>query len=167
MTRFRCLQSVPLSVLALFGVLALPSPARAQYMGHNFHGDFGVNSGSQAGPGFYLALPFGQWNMDQIKDADGNQLLPSLFQGLDVRAIPPTVVVVTKKKLLGANYGFMVAIPFSTIRPERATLQEDQPGLGIARHVCRAAATRLAHEAGRLRRRLRVLRSHRRIRSGG
>ena len=76
MTRFRLLKSVTLSAVALLGVLAVPTPVRAQYMGHNFHGDFGVNSGSQPGPGFYFAIPFGQWNMDQIKDADGNQLLP-------------------------------------------------------------------------------------------
>src|SRR5687768_9559215 len=131
MTRFRFLQSVTLSVATVLGVLSLPGPAHAQYMGHNFHGDFGVNSGSQPGPGFYFAIPFGQWNMDQIKDADGNQFLPALFQGLDVRVFPPTVVVVTQKKVLGGNYGFMVAVPFSTVRPERATLQEDQPGWGF------------------------------------
>ena len=165
MTRFRCLQLVPLSVLALLGVLALPSPARAQYMGHNFHGDFGVNSGSQPGPGFYFALPFGQWNMDQIKDADGNKFLPSLFQGLDVRAIPPTAVVVTKKSCSAPTTGSWWRCRSRPSGPS-APLAGGPAWLGIARPVRRAAATRLAHEAGRLRRRLRILCSHRRIRGG-
>ena len=67
----------------------LAPPAFAQYMGNNFHGDFGVNSGSQAGPGFYVAIPFAQWNVDDIKDADGNTVLrrpvPGLRRAGDVR----------------------------------------------------------------------------------
>ena len=131
MSRFRYQQSVTLSILAFLGVLALPSPARAQYLGHNFHGDFGVNSGTLPGPGFYFVIPFGQWNMDQVRDADGNQVLPRLFQGLDLRLVPSTAIVVTPKKLLGANYGFTVTVPFSTVRPERATLQEGESGWGL------------------------------------
>ena len=52
------------------------------------------------------------------------------------------MIVVTSKKFLGANYGFMVALPFSTIRPERAALEPRRTGLGLQRHVCRAAASR-------------------------
>ena len=44
---------VTLSLVAL----ALPhSPARAQLMGHNFHGDFGLQSATQPPPGFWLAV---------------------------------------------------------------------------------------------------------------
>ena len=128
MRRFRfLLQSVAIGLSAL----VVPSPAFAQYMGSNLRGDFGVNSGSQAGPGLYFVVPFVQWNVDEIKNADGNRLLAPQFQGFDVRAIPATVVAVTPKKILGANYGFMVALPFSTIRPERAGTQIDEPGWGL------------------------------------
>lgn len=125
------LRSVVTCVVALIGSLVMPSPASAQFMGSNFHGDFGVNSGTQAGPGFYVAFPFAQWNADDVKDADGNARLDGQFQGFDLRAIPPTVIAVTPKKLLGANYGFMVVVPFSTIWPERSGLQIDDPDWGF------------------------------------
>jgi len=44
------LQSLLLSVLTCVGSLAVPQPVSAQYFGNNFHGDFGVNSGTQSGP---------------------------------------------------------------------------------------------------------------------
>ena len=100
-------------------------------LGNNFHGDFGVNSGTQAGPGFYVAIPFAQWNADHIKDADGNTLAASRFQGFDVRALFPTMIGVTPRKVLGANYGFMAALPFSTIRPERTIPESFEPDWGL------------------------------------
>jgi len=100
-------------------------------MGSNFHGDFGVNSGSQPAPGLYVGIPFAQWNADSIKDADGNPVRGAQFQGFDVRALFPTVIFITPKKLLGANYGIIVAPPFSTIRPERASLQVDDSDWGF------------------------------------
>jgi hypothetical protein len=132
MSRVRSLLSSATLVSAAFiGSLVFASPAFAQYMGSNFHGDFGVNSGSQAGPGLYFGLPFAQWNVDRIKDADGNTVLDPQFQGFDVRAVFPTMIVVTSKKMFGANYGFMVAPPFSTIRPERAALESVEPDWGF------------------------------------
>jgi hypothetical protein len=125
------LPSAVLGAAALVGSLVLSPPAFAQYLPSNFHGDFGVNSGSQPGPGFYVAIPFAQWNADHVKDADGHTVLGSSFQGLDIRAVFPTVIVVTSKKLLGANYGFIVAPPFSTIRPERAALEPVEPSWGF------------------------------------
>ena len=126
------LRSAALGAALLAGSLVLAPPALAQYLGSNFHGDFGVNSGSQAAPGLYFALPFAQWNVDHVKDVDGNTILGGQFQGFDVRAVFPTVIVVTSRKLLGANYGFMVAPPFSTIRPERATLEPVESDWGFS-----------------------------------
>ena len=131
MKRSSILQSLLLGVLTCVGPLAVPQPASAQYLGNNFHGDFGVNSGTQSGPGFYVAIPFAQWNADHIKDADGNTLAASRFQGFDVRALFPTIIGVTPKKVLGANYGFMVALPFSTVRPERTIPESFEPDWGL------------------------------------
>jgi hypothetical protein len=132
MSSFRSLlQSSALGTVVLVGSLILAPPASAQYMGANFHGDFGVNSGTQPGPGLYVAIPFAQWNVDKVKDADGNTFTGDSFQGFDVRALFPTIIVVTPKKLLGANYGFIVAPPFSTIRPERARLEAVEPDWGF------------------------------------
>jgi hypothetical protein len=43
----------------------------------------------------------------------------------------PTLQVVTPTKLLGANYGFLVAPPFSTVRPERASLEPFEPAWAL------------------------------------
>jgi hypothetical protein len=132
MNRSRLLsRSAALGALALVGSLVVASPASAQYLPNNFHGDFGVNSGTQPGPGFYLGIPFAQWNVDHVKDADGDTFLTP-FQGFDVRAFFPTIVAVTPRKVLGANYGIMVAFPSSTIRPERASLEVVEPNWGFS-----------------------------------
>jgi hypothetical protein len=111
--------SLVTGALVLFASLAAPAPAWAQYQGHNFKGDFGVNAGTQPMPGIYVLVPYGQWNADDIKDGDGNAFPSTRFGGFDLRVIPITVVGVTPTKVFGANYGFMVAVPFSTIKPER------------------------------------------------
>ena len=82
MKRSSILQSLLFGVLTCVGPLAVPQLAFAQYLGNNFHGDFGVNSGTQSGPGFYVAIPFAQWNADHIKDADGNTLAGSRVPGV-------------------------------------------------------------------------------------
>ncbi len=125
------LPSAAVGAAILVAFLVLARPAFGQYMGSNFHGDFGVNSGSQPGPGLYVAIPFAQWNVDQIKNAGGNTVVGASFEGFDVRAVFPTMIVVTSKKFLGANYAFIVAPPFSTIRPERAALEPFEPGWGF------------------------------------
>ena len=48
------------------------SPAVAQLSGHNFGGDFGLQSGSQPGPGVYLLTPFARYDTDTITDRSGN-----------------------------------------------------------------------------------------------
>ena len=44
------LQTVVVTALEIAASLVAPSPAFGQYQGHNFHGDFGVNSGTQPPP---------------------------------------------------------------------------------------------------------------------
>ena len=90
MVRGRAWRSLAVGVMAFMVGLTAPQLAEAQYLGHNFHGDFGVNSGSQAGPGFYFAVPFAQWNADNINDADGNAFAASRFQGVDIRVVRAT-----------------------------------------------------------------------------
>jgi hypothetical protein len=121
-------QFLAFGLMASVGLLIPPQPAFAQYMGNNFHGDFGVNSGTQPGPGVYVTVPFLQWNADAIKDSSGNPFATNVFQGFDLRVVPPTIIVVTPKKLFGAYYGVMAAVPVSTVRPERVTEDVDDAG---------------------------------------
>jgi hypothetical protein len=120
------------SALLFAAALAAPPSAFAQYQGNNFKGDFGVNSGSQPAPGIYVMVPYGQWNADHIKDADGNPFAEGRFRGFDLRVMPSTVIGVTTKKLFGANYGFMAALPFATVKPERVQEDVDQTDWGFA-----------------------------------
>ena len=123
--------SAAIAFLILLASLLAPHTASAQYQGHNLKGDFGVNSATQPGPGVYVLLPYAQWNADAIKDADGNPFLASQFRGFDLRVVPVTTVVVTKKKILGAYYGAMAAIPFSTVKPEKVEENVDQTDWGF------------------------------------
>ena len=117
--------------LALAGLLLAPPLAFGQYQGHNLKGDFASNSGSQPAPGIYFLVPYYQWNMDRIKDADGNRVANQIL-GADLRAIPPTFIAVTKKKVFGANYGFSVGVPFTKVRPERTGDFVDEGSWGFS-----------------------------------
>jgi hypothetical protein len=124
-------QFIPLGTLALLFLLAVTPSAYGQFQGENIRGDYGVNSGTMGPPGLYVIMPYYQQNADRIKDADGNLLLPGVFQGFDMRLVLPTIYVVTSKKLLGANYGFTATIPFTAFRPERTSAQTNQAGWGL------------------------------------
>jgi hypothetical protein len=90
-------------------------PARAQLNGSHTLGDFGVNSGTQPAPGFYTALFYVHYGTDTIKDVDGNtvRLAPDNPASIGVSAFAPMVWYVSKAKLLGANYGAFVVLPFA------------------------------------------------------
>ena len=121
------LSSTGISALALIGSLVVASPASAQYQGHNFKGDFGVNSGTQPLPGIYVLLPVRPVECRRNQGRGRQYGCQYRFGGFDLRAIPATVIGVTPRKVLGANYGFMVALPFSTITPERVDEDVDDP----------------------------------------
>ena len=103
--------------------------------------------------------------LTRSRDADGNDVLANSFEGFDIRALFPTIIVVTPKKVLGANYGFMVAPPFSTIRPERATLEAVEPDWGFNDMYVVPLLSGVAYPARRLRHRVWLLRADGTIRS--
>jgi len=112
-------------------VAATPS-AFAQFTGENIRGDYGVNSGSQGPPGIYAILPYWQQNADRIKNASGDRVLADQFQGFDLRLVIPTIYGVTSKKILGGNYGFTVAPPFTNLAPERTSAQTGEYHWGLS-----------------------------------
>jgi hypothetical protein len=104
---------VPATACGLTLLLAVP--ALAQLNGSHTPGDFGVQSGSQPQPGFYAALFYLRYDADTIKDADGNvvRLSPSAPGSIAVTAVAPLAWYVSKAKILGANYGAMMVLPFA------------------------------------------------------
>lgn len=87
-----------------------PAFAAAQLGGENLRGDHGLKSGSQGAPGLYIGNMFYFYRTDSVKDLSGNTL-SKVDAKVDVFADVIPAVYVTKHKLIGANYGAMVALP--------------------------------------------------------
>ena len=117
-------------VTALAAVFFMPTQGFAQLSGANLLGDFGVGSGTQPAPGAYVGLIFYRYSTDTIKKADGSRLVlaPDQPGSLNLHAVAPLFVMVTKAKVLGANYGFMVS-------PSFANAALAAPGLGLDRSI--------------------------------
>jgi hypothetical protein len=95
--------------------------ARAQFLGHNGLGDFGLQSGTQPAPGTYLAALYLNYQSDTLRNSDGDSISrdpndPSSIilnaddpDSLSVNGYGAGIWHVTKFKIFGGNYGFMVA----------------------------------------------------------
>lgn len=103
------------------------APAQAQLNGENLLGDMGVKSGTQPAPGFYVSSIYYRYFTDTIKDPNGNTLTldPSGQGKQTIHAAMPLVLYVTPKKVLGAHFGMMAALPVGSGSLEA-------PGLGLA-----------------------------------
>jgi hypothetical protein len=106
-----------LSVAIFITVLTLvPSPSLAQLNGHNTKGDFGLQSGTQAPPGFYLIAPmYVNYSADTLKNRDGDRIVidPDQPGSLDVDAFVLGLIWVSEFKIFGGNYSFQVYAPFA------------------------------------------------------
>lgn len=112
------------TALSLLGAV----PALAQLNGQNIKGDAGLKSGSQAPPGVYFAIPLWFYTADAVKDREGNEVLTG---SLDSAVFGVAVSVVTPRRMLGANYGFMAALPWANNRVQGAEDFDSNPGVGI------------------------------------
>jgi hypothetical protein len=84
--------------------------------GHNTKGDFGLMSGSQAPPGFYLAAPiYVRYDADVLRNSAGDRVSLDLERpgSLGVNAYVVGLVWVTEKKILGANYSIQAFPAFT------------------------------------------------------
>jgi len=113
-------------VLAAFS----PTPARAQLNGENLLGDMGVKSGTQPLPGVYLGAVYYRYFTDTIKGPDGGSVVldPAQSGSQTIHAAVPVFVYVSPWKVLGANYGMMLVMPF-------ANGSLEAPGLGLSEEV--------------------------------
>ena len=101
-------RSINITLLAWL-VLFLPLAGHAQLSGHNTRGDFGLQSGTQAPPGFYVVPILYDFGADTLRDRNGDSFEPLGGGGsVDARAMIVGGLWVTDKKLLGGNYGFAV-----------------------------------------------------------
>ncbi len=122
-------QRIRLTIAAAFATwLLFPSPAAAQLNGQNIKGDGGLKSGSQAPPGAYIAIPLWFYTADAVKGREGNELLRGT---LDANIFGLILNVVTERKVIGANYGFLVALPWANNRVQGAEDFDSDPGTGL------------------------------------
>jgi hypothetical protein len=112
-----------LALLALF-----PAGAAAQLNGQNLKGDAGLKSGSQPPPGAYVSIPLWFYTADAIKNRDGDEILTG---NLDAAIFGAALTVVTQKKILGATYGFTVALPWANNRVQGVEDFDSNPGAGL------------------------------------
>ena len=96
-------------LLVVLFVSFVPRYANAQLSGFNVKGDMGLAAGTQAPPGIAYGFMLLNYNTGRINNKDGTQVNAS--GSVNVFGGAPLVSVVTKKKFLGANYGFMIVLP--------------------------------------------------------
>jgi hypothetical protein len=120
---------VPVLIAAAMTVLfLLPSTTSAQLNGSNIKGDVGLKAGSQAPPGAYIAVPLYFYTADAVKGREGNELLTG---NLDAALFGVALNVVTQKKVLGGNYGFLVVLPWANNRIQGVEDFDSNPGAGL------------------------------------
>lgn len=97
------------SFSALLLALLLPLAGHAQLSGHNTKGDFGLQAGTQAPPGFYVIPLFYDYRADTLRGRNGNSR-PAIENGgsVDAQAAIAGLMWVSDKKILGGNYGFAI-----------------------------------------------------------
>ncbi len=87
--------------------LLVPLTGHAQLSGLNTKGDFGLQAGTQAPPGFYVIPLFYDYEADILRDRNGDKLSPIAGGGtVDARAAVLGLLCVYDKKILGGNYSF-------------------------------------------------------------
>jgi hypothetical protein len=97
-----------LKTVFIIGVLVLNFASSAKCQQNFLPGFAGLMCGSQSDPGIY-GVAYG-WGMDVKKVADRNGNIHSFPNGDALRLKAPSLslVVVTRRKILGGNYGFSI-----------------------------------------------------------
>lgn len=92
--------------------------AKAQFLGHNLVGDYGMQAATQPAPGMYLSATYLGYQGDQIVDSDGNdiRLDPEKRGELDVNGYAAVWWHVTEHQILGGNYSYVIAPAWSDNR---------------------------------------------------
>lgn len=103
-------------LIMMFFSLILASPLFAGYGGHNMKGDYGLLSGSQPPPGFYVMAPmYYHYDADTLRNKDGDKISidPQERGSLEANAYIFGLIWVSEFKILGANYSFQVFPAFT------------------------------------------------------
>ena len=114
------LRSAIARLIAGISLILVCGQAHAQFNGHNLRGDFGLFSGSQPGPGWYAGFLGVNYDVDSLRDRNGNELASG--GSLDVNAIAPYFWWVSDKKVFGGNYSIFASPSWTENSLEAPTL---------------------------------------------
>ena len=96
-------------VIFLLVASLLPLPGYSQLAGHNTKGDYGLQSGTQAPPGFYVIPMYYNFTADTLRDSSGDSFAPLGGGGsVDASATIIGGMWITDRELLGGTYGFSI-----------------------------------------------------------
>ena len=100
----------------------------AGFAGHNTKGDWGLQSGTQPPPGFYLVPLYYRYDGSELKNRNGDNVRidPEGRGSLDVNAYVLGVIWVSEFKILGGNYGFQIYPAFTDNTLEAPILDLDE-----------------------------------------
>lgn len=120
----RSLKVLLTAVLFAAALGMIVNEARAQFLGANYAGDFGVLSATQPPVGFYLAPAYVNYMGDKLLDQDGNLITfdPENVGDLNVQAYALAAWWVTDKKIWGANYSLQLVPAFVSGKLEAPSL---------------------------------------------
>lgn len=95
-------------------IIVLENPAAAQLKGTHLLGDAGLQSGTQAPPGFSIVVPVYFYNTGKLRNDNGDVLTDNIDLNMFVTGIGGAWVF--NKKILGGNLGGTVLFPFASNR---------------------------------------------------
>ncbi|MGI9342072.1 MAG: SphA family protein [Gammaproteobacteria bacterium] len=94
------------TIAALIFALLLPVAVNAQLNGHNSRGDFGLQSGTQAPPGFYVVPLLYDYRADTLRDRSGDRRPARPGGGeIEVQAGIVGLLWTSETKVFGGTYG--------------------------------------------------------------
>ena len=126
--------TVSLAVTALLMAVIGVTPAQAQLNTQHISGTTGLKGGSQAPPHFYAVLPLLYvYNTDRVITSEGDRL--PIDADLTMSMYGAGFLMVTTKKVFGANYGFSVLFPIGANSRIQGTEIDLNPGAGITDSV--------------------------------
>ena len=120
-----------MAIWAIAMSLVCSTAVLAQLNGQNIKGDAGLKSGSQAPPGSYFVVPMWFYSADKLKDRDGDEISDALSGKLNASVASLAFTMITSKKLLGANYGFLAALAWANNRIQGGNDFDSDPGAGL------------------------------------
>ncbi len=111
------------AVLIALLLSVVAAPGYAQLKGVHLLGDNGLNAGTQPAPSVVVALPMYWYTSDNFIKPDGSSLSSSPSLTTFLTGVGASVV--TPWKILNANYGATVLIPFAKNRIDGSNVNEN------------------------------------------